>query len=402
MVQDTGVIASRRRRDRRLPEVVHLCALGLLLTACGGESGAPPAPRPGTSAGIGEGGDENAGGATAGDANAAGGGGSAGGATAGDGSAGTPPRIGSGTGLSLSWEQVDQTGPSPRAFHGMVYDTAQSRVVVFGGEPAVDSANTWVRTADGWSQLEASGELPVAYGTAMAYDSVRDRVVLFGGGDQFNPIGDTWELDGDTWTRVTTATSPSPRSDAAMAFDEARGVTVLFGGWQTSVLGDTWEYDGSDWRQIEPESAPRARSTAAMTYDPVAERILLFGGGDAVGEFSDTWQYDGTDWKDLTEGETPPQRRWAGFVYAAATGQVVLHGGAIVTTEFRETVYEDTWVFGGKTWVEVTSGNHPSARQGHRMVYDADRGRVVLFGGFEDIFGFFDASFVGDTWELEY
>ena len=60
---------------------------------------------------------------------------------------------------------------------------------------------------------------------AMAYDAVRQRVVLFGGSNTNTILNDTWEYDGTTWTQRTPATSPSARGAHAMAYDAARDVT---------------------------------------------------------------------------------------------------------------------------------------------------------------------------------
>jgi hypothetical protein len=81
----------------------------------------------------------------------------------------------------------------------------------------------------------------------MAYDLARNVTVLFGGVNDFlNPpfLGDTWEWNGKGWT-LTSLSGPSPRADAAMAYDSDRGVMVLFGGagayGQRFTMGP-WEY----------------------------------------------------------------------------------------------------------------------------------------------------------------
>jgi hypothetical protein len=57
-------------------------------------------------------------------------------------------------------------------------------------------------------------------------------VVLFGGYDSTNEclFDGTWTWDGTTWTKQAPAVHPSPRADAAMAYDAATGTAVLFGG----------------------------------------------------------------------------------------------------------------------------------------------------------------------------
>ena len=49
------------------------------------------------------------------------------------------------------------------------------------------------------------------------------------------------------WVLKSPATSPSPHSHFAMAYDAARGEVVLFGGSDgTSILNDTWVWDGTN------------------------------------------------------------------------------------------------------------------------------------------------------------
>jgi hypothetical protein len=91
------------------------------------------------------------------------------------------------------------------------------------------------------------------YAAAMAYDSVREVVVLFGGNSSgqwpAGALGDTWEWNGSAWNQRTSGTSPSPRAHGAMTYDSARGVTVFFGGYNGSTLGETWEWV-SGWTSL--------------------------------------------------------------------------------------------------------------------------------------------------------
>jgi hypothetical protein len=68
-------------------------------------------------------------------------------------------------------------------------------------------------------------------GYALAYNTVRQRVVLFGGVNDMNRNGfnDTCEWDGTEWTQIAD-TGPPPRMFPAMVFDSSREYLVLFGG----------------------------------------------------------------------------------------------------------------------------------------------------------------------------
>jgi Galactose oxidase, central domain len=89
----------------------------------------------------------------------------------------------------------------------------------------------------------------------MAYDTVRQRVVLFGGSPNTTSaaVNDTWEYDGTTWTQRTPATSPPARNSHAMVYDSTHQVTVLFGG----CCNDTWLWNGTTWTAPMPvQTAP--------------------------------------------------------------------------------------------------------------------------------------------------
>jgi hypothetical protein len=77
----------------------------------------------------------------------------------------------------------------------------------------------------------------------MTYDWQDGYLLLFGG---MNYIGwqtnSTWANYGNAWNNISTAHAPSPRDEAAMAYDPIDHDVVLFGGTNsTSIgLGDTW------------------------------------------------------------------------------------------------------------------------------------------------------------------
>jgi hypothetical protein len=112
-------------------------------------------------------------------------------------------------------------------------------VVLFGGVDSnwVHNGETWEWDGSAWTLRAASGPGPRAW-HALAYDSARGVTVLFGGSGGGD---DTWEWDGTDWALADT-TGPSPRWGHALAYDSARGVTVLFGGNALSDSGETWEY----------------------------------------------------------------------------------------------------------------------------------------------------------------
>src|SRR5262245_44641906 len=120
---------------------------------------------------------------------------------------------------------------------------------------------------------------------AMVYDSVQRRMVNFGGYDiNFNRMNDMWEYEGLSrpWANVTPASGPSRRQGSAMAYDPVRQRILMFGGMDDNgtVIGDTWEWStvSKTWTPLSPSPAPVARAGSRMVYDAVNDRIVLQAG----------------------------------------------------------------------------------------------------------------------------
>jgi hypothetical protein len=281
------------------------------------------------------------------------------------------------------WQLAATSGPGPRSFGAMVYDSQRKKVVLFGGGDPVGHplGDTWEWDGATWTQVATTGPSP-RFDFAMSYDSGRGKVVLFGGENSTTPFNDTWEWDGTTWTQVETG-GPSARLDAAMAYDEATGVTLLFGGDTQGggLFGETWQWNGTVWSFVS-NSGPSPRTTARMVYDSARHRIVLFGGVAPVSPH-DTWEWDGTQWID--RGATgPPARRAPGMAYDVARGVTVVYGGISPTN----TYLDDTWEWDGAQWMQVSSSG-PGART--FMYMSSGPGHPLLVGGSP-------AGYDGKTW----
>jgi len=258
-------------------------------------------------------------------------------------------------------------------------------LVLFGGYNNGGGyfSDTWEWNGTNWlgrSPLNSPGP---RYGHAMAYDAVRQRVVLFGG---FNgaEIGDTWEWNGTNWTQLLPVASPSTRYDHAMAYHAVSQRVVLFGGQRNgSPVGETWEWDGTNWTLL-PSASPSARHSHAMAHDAARQRVVLFG-GVGVSYLGDTWEWNGTNWLAQFSLNYPSPRYRHAMAYDEMGQRVVLFGGSSSSTSYLS----DTWEWNGTNWVQLSPTASPSARYGHAMAYHAAGQRVVLFGG---------AGSLGDTW----
>ncbi|MEO8376344.1 MAG: kelch repeat-containing protein [Candidatus Sumerlaeota bacterium] len=289
---------------------------------------------------------------------------------------------------------------SRRVRSGMAYDSLRDRMVLFGGNGSAAHEDTYVSdNATSWTQVTSDGP-PARATTALVYDAQRDRVVLFGGmGDNTIPLGDTWEFDGTVWTQRSPATSPPARIDHCMAYDPIGGITYLFGGnlgTATQCLNDLWSWDGEEWTRLSAGGSdpalPPARSGAAMAFDTARGALVLTGGANGTNTFAadaiKTWEWDGAQWR-LASTVGPNARQGALLLFNPSTNKSFLMGG--YPTVINGPSATDMWEWDGAKWFQ----NHSNYTIGKQAYYggafDTQRNRIVVFGGFNS----------GDTWVYE-
>jgi hypothetical protein len=156
------------------------------------------------------------------------------------------------------------------------------------------------------------------------------------------------------------------RYDHAMAFDPVRQRVVLFGGYGGTYLSDTWLWDGTNWTQVFPPNSPSRRSSHRMVYDAERQEVILFGGYGytnltTITYLNDTWAWNGTNWIERTVASPPAARRYHSLAYAAAQKYTLLFGG------YGAATFNDTWSWNGTNWTQLGPVTMPSARYGSTL-----------------------------------
>lgn len=184
-------------------------------------------------------------------------------------------------------------------------------------------------------------------------------------------------------------TAPSPRSDAAMAFDTSAGKLVLFGGHagnSPQTFGDTWTWNGTRWTQVETASGPVARWGASMAYDSVRRAVVLHGallGGAAA---SETWTWDGTRWLLMSPDQAPPvfDYGYEPTCWDSVRGLVLLFADTDFHAPYMSQIPEwnQTWAWDGRTWTQRPAPGAPSGHgsQPAAIAFDTARKSTVFFG----------------------
>lgn len=277
-----------------------------------------------------------------------------------------------------------QNRPPARSYHGMAFDDVRQRVIVTGGGNGVRWVlSDWEWDGTDWRQIGSHETPTFPGGEAMAFDETRGEAVLFGGNNGIYASGlppehsnDTWLWRGGTWHRATPTSAPSPRAYATMAYDHARARVVLFGGTSDrGVLDDTWEWDGSTWSRLSTRVRPPARVRATSAYDPINRTILLFGGEQPnSARFDDTWSWNGHRWRRHSATAGMPS-----VAYPAMASDLARR---CVTMSAR-LVYGGwaTWEWNGHDWLQRSTGLHPEVTYNTALAYDSIRRQVVMHTG---------------------
>ncbi len=332
---------------------------------------------------------------------------------------------------STSWSQLSPAGgPGARAQHLMALDTANNRMITFGGltgsvasgVPTIFN-DVWVLTnQDGlggtptWTQLSPTGTPPAARAAlAGGYDGTNNRLILFGGNRNVGNCNfhsnDTWILTnanglGGTpaWTQLSpTGTPPSARSLHRAVYDAATNRLIVFGGSgscneASAMKNDVWVLTNANglggtpaWTQISPSGSPPAlRNSTSMTYDPATNRLTLFSGIQVV-TAPDVWVLTNANglggapvWTQQSPtGTAPSGRGQNAFVYDGALNQMLVFGGGTPTGHTNE-IWSLASANGAATpaWAQLSpSGTPPGVRSEPAAVWNPGSRRMTVFGG---------------------
>ncbi len=319
-----------------------------------------------------------------------------------------------------TWTQLFPAGsPVEREAHSAVYDEAHNRMIIFGGRNGSGSLNdAWILSnADGlggspsWIPLTSSvGPSPRAFHSAV-YDSANNRMIVFGGEPSSN---DVWVLSNanglggtpPTWTQLTFPTGaslPSRRLGQSAVYDAANNRMIIFGGEMSlgvfsAILDDIWVLSNANglggtptWTQLPPAGAIMGREMHSAIYDAAHNRMVVFGGfASNFALAQDVWVLSNANglagtpvWTQLSPTGAIPSRDLHSAVYDTSINRMTVFGG-IANFAFAN----DVWVLsnanglgGTPAWTQLTPTGGPSVREGHSAVYHSATNSMIVFGG---------------------
>ena len=320
-----------------------------------------------------------------------------------------------------TWLEATGAGPAARRMQSLTYDEERGRSVLFGGIGAATEllGDTWERRSPVWVRADTGDEAPEAragHAAAWARHAGEEagRVFVFGGCAEVRAtdgdvqcdraLADTWAWDGRSWELLDDGVcGPGPRWRHAVAYDAGTGRTWLFGGMVDSdrdgdaevIRRDLWLWDGARWEVHNTDPRPGYCFDGAMAPLEALGDAVLFGGIDRAGERSrTTWTWDGEGWVDHVGNDDgrPPPRAGHSLVHDPLRARTILAWG--MGDGYGSTSLHD---WDGATWRRTTSADEgaPLTRMHAGVTFDAERGRMIAFGG--DVVGFT----AEDTWEWD-
>jgi hypothetical protein len=162
-----------------------------------------------------------------------------------------------GSGGTSTWTKLAPTGtaPSVREAASAVYDSTNNLLIIYGGDAGTSVyGDLWVLShANGqggtpaWSQLAPTGTLPASRsGHSAIYDSANNRMTIYGGQTASGSsalLNDFWLLttangQGGTpaWSQLFPVTPGAFRSFHTAVYDAAQNTMLIFGGKTLSQL----------------------------------------------------------------------------------------------------------------------------------------------------------------------
>jgi len=163
------------------------------------------------------------------------------------------------------WNQVNPTGavqPMGSYFPGMVYDTVNKEVILYGGglpDGVTFYNQTWVYRVptQTWTQKALSTTPPPVYNgpytgqPALAYNPVTHTVIYHQTSNAGAPADWQYDAAADTWTKISSGGGASV--DQMLALDQSTGSLV---GWSLDSAGQADVYKGSFGGTTSGASSP--------------------------------------------------------------------------------------------------------------------------------------------------
>jgi len=347
---------------------------------------------------------------------------------------------------STDYKFLDETGLEG---HSAVYDQTTNTMIVFAGLSAALAfedtnavlLNTPVTGSGLWSTLIANGTAgspPARDSHSAIYDSANNRMIIFGGAvfSSGASLNDVWVLSNangqggiPNWTQLSpSGAPPAARSQHTAVYDPVNNVMTVFGGDDSNglALTDAWVLTNANglggtpvWAKLSPTGALPAGVVAhTSVYDAANNIMTVFSGANSkitsgtngVYTLSHANGLGGIPvWTRIVANGavgSPPKRFASAAVYDPANNRMIIFGGGLIPDpQTGPGGLNDAWVLsnanglgGTPVWTRLRpTAGPPGSRYFHTAVYDSVNNLMVIFGGNNDESVYFIAWILSDA-----
>jgi N-acetylneuraminic acid mutarotase len=297
---------------------------------------------------------------------------------------------------------IDDNTPSPRGFHGAVWDGSDGLMIVWGGYD-YDAANTGGRydpVDHSWTPTDTGANIPSGRQFHTAVWTGSEMIVWGGLGlDDYLSDGGRYDPATDSWMPFYSESAPNGRQNHTAVWTGTE--MIIWGGnaGEGGILSSGGRYSPAtdSWTPVTTESAPSGREyhTAVWT----GNEMIVWGGDDGESDLDTGGLYDpvGDSWTPVTTENAPIGRAYHTAVWDDKDGEMIVWGGSyhfgLVNDGGRYSPATDSWMS------IMIDDKTPTGRHSHTAVWTGHM--MIVWGGYDGSYlndgGKYDPA--GDSWK---
>ena len=242
------------------------------------------------------------------------------------------------------WTIRQDMGPEPRWGHGMAFDTARNRGVLFGGTADAPQAPTATALGDTWEQFEQG----VTVGPPPGQTVLVQSITANDGASEGDPVN----------VAVTLSGTPSAGSTVTLVLRDGSASTLLTQEFDASNLSINPLFLSEGTYTASATLGGSGNSTTFQVVIEPASRIVSLTASNNIVPSGSSFTPSATLTAAFTEGRTVPLRLgipgvpavpqiWVGEQLAITSGQTV--GAVLIGEPLKPGLYTWTAMLGGGT-----------------------------------------------------
>jgi hypothetical protein len=186
-------------------------------------------------------------------------------------------------------ESKPEAHPSARSGQNLYYDPQRQTMILYGGYIEAEASkatffkDTWEWDGLNWIPITLQNAREDSGFAVLYYEKEQMPMLMDGQG--------LWVLKDSRWGQPNYPQTPPARWAGGLAFDALRQQVIVFGGYQgQDKFNDTWSFNGQTWKKLVMEKLPPARYGHNLFFDVKRKKVMLFGGFDGKTFMNDMWE----------------------------------------------------------------------------------------------------------------